>query len=221
MIAGYLLVGVALLWAAVNKSFAPLLRAAVATVLGLGLAAIYWVPATLHRHWVDISQATQDPGFNFENNWLFSHHVNPILALHDVVLQQVSWIAVSMIAVALACAAICIFRDCLPKPRKKWIPLAAIPIVVLFLLFPISRPVWHTLPEMPFLQYPWRWLEAVEAPMAIFFVAAIWPASHDARLARKFDSGALRRAIRRRDHLRWNKILPGLLSRRYGRIHAG
>ncbi len=30
---------------------------------------------------------------------------------------------------------------------------------------------------MPFLQYPWRWLEAVEAPMAIFFVAAIWPST--------------------------------------------
>jgi hypothetical protein len=180
VIAGYLLAGIALLWAIVNKSCAPLLRAAVATVLGLGLAAIYWVPATLQRHWVDISQATEDPGFNFENNWLFSHHANPVLALHDVVLQQVSWIAVSMIAIALACAAICIFRDSLPKPGKKWIPLAAIPIVVLFLLFPISRPLWHTLPEMPFLQYPWRTLEAVEAPMSVFFVAAIWPSNPDA-----------------------------------------
>ena len=119
VIAGYLLAGIALLWAIVNKSWAPLLRAAVATVLGLGLAAIYWVPATLQRHWVDISQATEDPGFNFENNWLFSHHANPVLALHDVVLHQVSWIAVSMIAVALACAAICIFRDSSSKTREK------------------------------------------------------------------------------------------------------
>ena len=102
VIAGYLLAGVALLWAIVNKSWAPLLRATVATILGLGLAAIYWVPAAFQRHWVDISQATQDPGFNFENNWLFSRHANPLLAMHDAVLHQVSWIAVSMIAVALA-----------------------------------------------------------------------------------------------------------------------
>ncbi len=184
IIAGYLLTGIALLWAIVNKSWAPLLRAAVATVLGLGLAAIYWVPATLQRHWVDIRQATEDPGFNFENNWLFSRHANPLLALHDVVLHQVSWIAVSMIAVSLGAVIICSFRNSLPGPGKKWIPLAAIPIVVLFLLFPISRPVWHRLPEMPFLQYPWRWLEAVEAPMAIFLVAAIWPSSREARIAR-------------------------------------
>jgi hypothetical protein len=186
VMAGYLLAGIALLWAIVNKSWAPVFRAAVATVLGLGLAAIYWVPATLQRHWVDISQATEDPGFNFENNWLFSHHANPLLALHDVILRQVSWIAVSMIAVALAAVVICYFRSSLPKREKSrwWIPLAAIPIVVLFLLFPISRPVWHTLPQMPFLQYPWRWLEAVEAPMSIFFVVAIWPSRPVARVAR-------------------------------------
>ncbi len=189
VMAGYLLVGVALLWAIVNKSWAPLFRAAIATILGLGLAAIYWVPATLQRHWVDISQATDDPGFNFENNWLFSRHANPILALHDVILRQVSWIAVSMIAVALAAVLICWRRGTLPVPkasssREWWIPLAAIPIVVLFLLFPISRPLWHTLPQMPFLQYPWRWLEAVEAPMSIFVVAAVWPNSHNARMAR-------------------------------------
>ncbi len=183
VMAGYLLAGVAILWALVNKSWAPILRAALASVLGLGLAAIYWLPAALERHWVAIRQATQDPGYNFENNWAFARHSNPLLALHDVILRQVSWIAVSMIAVALAAVIISYFRNSLPKPRKKWIPLAAIPIVVLFLLFPISRPLWRLLPEMPFLQYPWRWLEAVEAPMAIFFVAAIWPSSRKGRNA--------------------------------------
>ena len=183
VIAGYLLAGTALLWAIVNKSWAPILRATVATVLGLGLAAIYWVPATVQRHWVDISQSTQDPGYNFENSWLFSRHADPLLAMHDVVLRQVSWIAVSMIAVALVAVLVCYFRGTLPKPGKKWIPLAAIPIVVLFLLFPISRPIWHTLPQMPFLQYPWRLLEAVEAPMSIFFVAAIWPSNRNANSA--------------------------------------
>ena len=119
VIAGYLLAGVAILWAVVNKSWAPLLRAAVATVLGLGLAAIYWVPATMQRHWVDIRQATEDPGYNFENNWLFSRHADPLLALHDVVLRQVSWIAVSMIAVALAAIVVSYFRNSLPEPEKS------------------------------------------------------------------------------------------------------
>jgi hypothetical protein len=187
VMAGYLLAAVAVLWALVRKSWAPMLRAALAAVLGLGLAAIYWIPAAFERHWVDIRQATEDPGYSFENNWLFVHNANPILALHDTINHQVSWIAVSMIAVTVAGLLISWRRGTLPVQKSSasrgwWISLAAIPIVVLFLLFPISLPVWH-LPEMSFLQYPWRWLEAVEAPMAIFFVTAIWPRRSLARTA--------------------------------------
>jgi hypothetical protein len=187
VMAGYLMAGVALLCALVNKSWAPLLRAALAGVLGLGLAAIYWLPAALERYWVDIKQATEDPGYNFENNWLFAHNPNPSLALHDVILNQVSWIAISMIAVAVAAILISWRRGTLPiaesaVSRLWWVPLAAIPLVVFFFLFPNSRPLWLLLPEMPFLQYPWRWLEAVEAPMAIFAVTAIWPSCRRARV---------------------------------------
>jgi hypothetical protein len=188
VMAGYLMAGVALLWTLLRKSWAPLFRAAVAAVLGLGLAAIYWLPAAFERNWVDISQATQDPGYNFESNWLFAHNSNPVLALHDQILHQVSWIAISMIAVAALCIAIAWRRGALPigkstASRLWWAPLAAIPVVILFLLFPVSRPLWYLLPEMRFLQYPWRWLEAVEAPMAIFFTAAVWPSGRRARAA--------------------------------------
>ena len=186
VMAGYLMAGVALVWAFANKSWAPLIRAAIAGVLGLGLAAIYWLPAAFERYWVDIKQATEDPGSNFESNWLFAHSANPLLALHDEILHQVSWIAVSMIAVAIAGIAISWRRGTLPiaktaVSRLWWVPLAAIPVVVFFFLFPVSRPLWVLLPEMRFLQFPWRWLEAVEAPMAIFVVAAIWPSGRRAR----------------------------------------
>jgi hypothetical protein len=188
VMAGYLMAGVALLWALVLKSWAPLIRAAVAAALGLGLAAIYWLPAAFERNWVDIKQATEDPGYNFENNWLFAHNANPLLALHNEILRQVSWIAVSMIAVAVASLAIARLRGTLPlgksgASRLWWVPLAAIPVMICFFMSPVSRPLWHLLPEMRFLQYPWRWLEAVEAPMAIFFVAAIWPRGRRTRWA--------------------------------------
>jgi len=188
VMAGYLMAGMALLCALVNKSWAPLLRATLATVLGLGLAAIYWLPAALERNWVDIKQATEDPGYNFENNWLFAHSANASLALHDEINHQVSWIALFMIAIAVAGIAISWLRGRLPAPKTAasslwWIPLAAIPVVILFFLFPVSRPLWILLPEMRFLQYPWRWLEAVEAPMAIFVVTAIWPAGRRPRIA--------------------------------------
>jgi 6-pyruvoyl-tetrahydropterin synthase related domain len=188
VIASYLLAAVALLAAVQKKSWAPALRAAVATALGLGITAFYWIPAAWEQRWVDIRQATQDPGYNFENNWVFAHHANPLLALHDQVLHTASWISLSMIVVALVCLAVAQRRGMLTAEkntglRRWWIPLAAIPCVTLFLLFPISRPVWQLLPKFKFLQYPWRWMEAVEAPMGLFFAAAVWPRGRRAQRA--------------------------------------
>ena len=106
VIASYLLAAVALLAAVLKKSWAPALRAVVATVLGFGITAFYWIPAAWEQRWVDIRQATQDPGYNFQNNWLFAHHANPELALHDQVLHTASLISISMIVVALVCLAV-------------------------------------------------------------------------------------------------------------------
>jgi 6-pyruvoyl-tetrahydropterin synthase related domain len=186
VIASYLLAAVALAAALLRRSRAPVLRASVAAILGMAATAFYWLPAKLEQRWVDIRQATEDPGYNFENSWLFARHANPLLQVHDAVLRQASWISVSMIAVTLASLAVCWQRGVLSRLKRPagsgwWIPLAAIPVVVLFLLFPVSRPVWRAIPEMKFLQYPWRWMEAVEAPMAIFFAAALWPRSGQPR----------------------------------------
>jgi hypothetical protein len=188
VMASYLLAAVAIASALLNRSFAPALRGALAAILGLGITAFFWLPAALERSWVDISQATDDPSYNFENSWLFAHHANPLLVLHDVVLHRASIIAVTMIAVAVAGIVVSWQRGTLPAQKSSasllwWIPLVLIPIVVFVLLFPISRPVWYLLPELRYLQYPWRWLEAVEAPMAIFFAAAVWPLKKHARWA--------------------------------------
>ena len=186
VIASYLLAGVTLIAALTKSSWAPVLRAAVATALGLGLIALYLLPAALERQWVDIKQATDDPGYNFENSWAFARHTDPTLALHDVVLRQASFIGIAMIALSVLCLVFAWRRKTLSEQigtgsRRWWIPLAALPFVILFLLFPISRPIWHLLPEFPYLQYPWRWLEALEAPMAIFFAAAVWPTARRLR----------------------------------------
>jgi hypothetical protein len=45
----------------------------------------------------------------------------------------------------------------------------------MFLLLPISLPVWNLLPKLRFLQFPWRWLVVTEAPIGILVAAAIWP----------------------------------------------
>jgi hypothetical protein len=175
VMACYLLAAVAVIQALISRSGAPVLRAAAGGVLGIGLAAIYLVPAAWEQRWVDIHQVTEDPAQTLENSWLFARHADPSLAYHDAVLRQASFIATIMIALALGGLLVSWLRGRLPGKKPFWVPLALVPLAVLFLQFPIARPVWNLLPDLRFLQFPWRWLLVLEAPMAIFLAAAFWP----------------------------------------------
>ena len=121
-----------------RRSWAPILRSVVAVTLGLGLSAIYLVPAAVEQHWVQIRQATDDPGLAIENSFLFGHHTDPNLELHDVELWRVSAIAVIMIGLALLSIFIA-WRRGLLRRRTWWIPLALIPLSPCFFCNSPSR----------------------------------------------------------------------------------
>jgi hypothetical protein len=187
VMASYMLAAIAVALAVRQRSWMPVLRASAGMVLGLGLASVYLVPAAWEQKWVDIGEATDDPGLKVENSWLFAHHADTSLASHDSELQKVSLIAIAMIAVALAGIVVAWWRGRLRKSTRSaqgfCLVLAAIPIVVLLLQLPVSWPLWSFLPKMRFLQFPWRWLVAVEAPMGIFIAAAMWQTKRWGRVA--------------------------------------
>lgn len=175
VIACYLVAAVALAAALLRRSWAPVIRAAAGAVFGIGLASFYLLPAAWEQRWVDVAQATNDPGSRIESSWLFARHSDPNLEMHDNVLLRVSIIVVTTMAVAFGGFAVAWLRGRTKIRREWWIVLAAIPAAILFLQFPVSLPVWNLLPKLRFLQFPWRWMVAAEAPMAIAFAAAIWP----------------------------------------------
>lgn len=184
----YLLAAVALVTALMDRSWAPIVRAATSTTLGTALAGIYLVPAVWEQRWVDVHQAIDDPGLTIENSWLFARHADPALADHDIELRKISIVAVSMIAVAFAGLVISWWRrrnakEVHSSSGRWWIPITLIPLAVLLLELPLSLPLWNLLPKLRFLQFPWRWLVALEAPMAIFFAAAVWPRKPRMRVA--------------------------------------
>ncbi len=191
VMASYLLAAFTLAVAWARHSSAPLLRAATAAVLGLGLAAVYILPAAYEQRWVDIRQAVNDPGYQFQNSWLFARHTDPALGEHDLELLKVSAIGVTMLAIAISCLLIAWARGRFHSAARWWIPLALIPFAVLLLQFPISGPLWRVLPEFRFLQFPWRWLVAAEAPMGIFFAAAVWFTRRNWRIASLAICGAV------------------------------
>lgn len=184
VMACYLLAAVALAQSMLTHSALGAVRATVGALLGMGLVGIYLLPAAWEQRWVDIHQVTQDIGQMVENNWIFGVHADPSLVLHDRVLLTASIITVTMISVAFSGLLLCGLRRRLPGKRQWWVPLALVPVAVLLLQFPVSRPIWNLLPELRFLQFPWRWLLVLEAPMAVFAAAAIWPRASAGRWVR-------------------------------------
>lgn len=183
VMASYLLAAFALAVAVLRRSGAPLIRATAAAVLGLGLVAFYIAPAQFEQRWVDIRQAVDDPGYQVENSWIFARHTDPSLELHDLELLKVSAIGATMLAIAISCIFVCWGRHQFRGKSRGWIPLALIPFAILFLQFPISDPLWKAVPELRFLQFPWRWLVVAEAPMAVFFASAVWMTRRGWRIA--------------------------------------
>jgi hypothetical protein len=172
--ANYLAVAMALLAAGLQRSWAPIVRASMGVALGMGLAAFYLVPAIWERSWANFQEAVTRQTFRVENNWLFGHHVDPVWRTHDEMLFKISLIAAPMFAVTAVALLVAWKRGTLPRERRLLVPLMAIPAVVFLLQLPVSLPVWTWLPELRYLQFPWRLQLVMQAPLAIFFAAAVW-----------------------------------------------
>lgn len=171
--ASYLLAATALVAAALQKSWAPIARAAISLFLGMGLASVYLIPAVWERRWANFQDAVTRSSFRIENSWLFGHHTDPALSRHDSTLFVISVIAVFMFAVTLGSALVALKRGALPE-RRWWVPLVMISVAIFFLQLPFSLPAWNWLPAFRFLQFPWRWLLVLQSPLAIFFACAVW-----------------------------------------------
>ena len=174
IMASYLLAATALVSAALEKSWIPFARAAIAAVVGGALASIYLVPAIWERGWASIGSALNDSKYVVENGWLFGHHADPGWSDYDTSVDIHSWIAVAMFGIFAAAVWLAWRRGKLKAERAWWIPLALVPVAVLLMQLPISAPLWKWLPALRHLQFPWRWLVVMNTPMAVFLGAAAW-----------------------------------------------
>jgi hypothetical protein len=137
----------------------------IGTALGLALAAFYILPAAYERRYVQIAMAIL-PGMTPQDNFLFHRLGDPD---HDGVLRTASIVAIILIvltAIALTINAL---------QRKKHpilLTLTILAATITLLLTPLSAPIWHYLPELRFLQFPWRIL-AILAPTLSLAIALV------------------------------------------------
>lgn len=126
------------------------------------------------RRWANPQAVIGQREYLVQNGWLFHLHNDPSWASYDTTLDIHSWIATIMFAIAVASLLIAWKRGKLTAGRAWWITLALVPAAVLLMQLPVSYPLWQWLPALRFLQFPWRWLIVMNAPLAVFFAAAVW-----------------------------------------------
>jgi len=160
-------------WTALTKkSWRPLLRGGAAMALGFGLAAFYLVPAAYEQRWVNISLALAS-GLQPSQNFLYSIIAD---AEHNAFNRIASHTAVLMIVLTGIFATQSFSRDrstARPFTKNLWSALLALSVMAAFLMARISNIFWIALPELRFVQFPWRWMSILAIPFACFVSAAI------------------------------------------------
>jgi len=148
------------------------LLAATGAITGILLAGFYLVPAAYEQLWVQIAMATL-PNMRVEDSFLFGHTSD---AGHNMVLHTASMIAIVLLvatAFALAAAWQRTSREPSERTQPTLIVLALVTAIIAFLLTPPSLFIWHLLPKLAFLQFPWRLLSLEGVLLGLAVVLAL------------------------------------------------
>jgi hypothetical protein len=150
-----------------RRSWQPLVRGAVALVLGFGLAGFYLVPAAYEQRWVNIGQALS-AGLLPSENFLYT-------VINDPEHTLFNWIASSiavLLMVLTGLAALGAPRDeqdgqgAVDNRVSRTLLLLAGLATVLMLRF--TSILWALLPKLRFVQFPWRWMSLLAVVFAVF-----------------------------------------------------
>ncbi len=156
-----------------RRRLAPTIAAG--TLLGLSLAAFYILPAAYERRFVSIDMVII-PGMQPADHFLF-HRMpghTPDELFHNDVVRTASEVAL-LLLFGIACTLPFARRHpdtARPQPDPI-LPLSALALAITFLLTPASALVWTYLPQLRFLQFPWRLSVLLGLIFALFAALAL------------------------------------------------
>jgi hypothetical protein len=138
-----------------------------AIAMGLLLASFYIVPVLYEKTWITVGQFLS-AGVRPAENFLFTRIGE---AEHDSFLRALSWLAVGEFAITgIAMFAARRWRE---RNPKLWWSLVVLAGMSLVLMLPVSGLAYRLMPDLRFLQFPWRWLLVTSVAYAVFVVTAV------------------------------------------------
>ena len=151
-----------------QRSIAVLTDGACGMGLGFGLAAFYLIPAVYEQRWVQISAALYG-GLTPADNFLYAKTSD---VEHDAFNRIASHMA-SLLILWAVCAAIAAWRGGSHRTSGTlksgvFVAMLALSAVAIVLMLPITSIFWRYLPELRFVQFPWRWMSIVALGATMF-----------------------------------------------------
>ncbi|MCL4263785.1 MAG: hypothetical protein KJ069_11240 [Anaerolineae bacterium] len=145
-----------------------------ALLLGLGVAAFFWLPVLLERNAVTLQTLIGQGGnYDFHTHFLSVQEMLAFSLRLDWGASEPAFrfnLGVMQWVLAVVAIVLLLWRRVRQGGQVLFFALALAGL--LFLILPVSSPVWEALPFMAFFQFPWRLLGAAAAMCAVLAGAA-------------------------------------------------
>ena len=143
-----------------------------ALLVGLGLSAFFWLPALVELGFVHSERLGGGWVFDYANNFLPLSQLFALPRNADPSLIN-DWPArgLGLVPALLALAGLLAWRDRARRPTVAF--FAFILVGCLFLILPVSQPVWDAIPLLQRVQFPWRLVGPAALCAAILTGAAV------------------------------------------------
>jgi len=162
----YSLVLLIVILTVLKRSPRVLLRGTIAVLLGAALAAFFLLPAAYERKWVNIGEVLS-PGVRPRDNFLFTHIADVDHNRFNLLVSLVA--SAEMIVLAIAAL---FSRQWRNRERHAWWMLFGWAAAATLLNFSLTSFLWVHLPQLRYLQLPWRWLLCLNVSVALFLTMA-------------------------------------------------
>ena len=154
-----------------SRLWRPLIQTALATLLAAGLASFFLLPAIYEQKWIDISQVLS-PGVRPQDNFLFTTLTDPDHNRFNLLLSTIALAEIAALALAIWGSRRGRSNPLGTTDNVPWMLLSAWGITSVFLMLSASRLLWRYLPQLRFVQLPFRWLLPMNAALAMLLAMA-------------------------------------------------
>jgi len=150
----------------------PLVRTALAMLLGAGLASFYLLPAIYEQGWVNLSQVLS-PGVRPQDNFIFTTTPDPDHNRFNLLVSTIALAEIGALALAIWFSRRAPKKHAgTPAAQRPWLLLSVWGAGSAVLMLSVSNLLWQHLPKFRFVQLPFRWLLCMNAALAMLLTMA-------------------------------------------------